>query len=106
MALDTRYLYVVMMDVDPAREAEFNQTYDHEHIPALLKVSGVLSAKRYQTSAAGEPKYVAIYELASPEIPSSEAFRQAAESGAWPHQIRPHTMNRHRIVYTEIPPQG
>jgi hypothetical protein len=92
MALDARYL--------------FNHTYDHEHIPALLKVPGVLNAKRYKTATAGEPKYVAIYELASPDVPSSEAFRQAAESGTWPHQIRPHTMNRHRLVYTEISPQG
>jgi hypothetical protein len=42
-----RYLFIASMDVDADREALFNEVYDTEHIPMLLKVPGVLSARRY-----------------------------------------------------------
>lgn len=104
MATSARYLYLVMMDVDPDKEAEFNRVYDTEHIPALLRVPGVLSATRYRTSTEGAPRYAALYELESPDVPQSEAFRRAADSGQWPVAIRPHTRNHQRIVYTRIEP--
>ncbi|HXH13484.1 MAG TPA: hypothetical protein VNP04_27390 [Alphaproteobacteria bacterium] len=104
MSLDAKYLYVVMMDVDPDKEDLFNKTYDEEHIPILLKVPGVISAARYKTSDQGVPRYLAIYELESPEVPHSEAFRQASDSGEWPTKVRPYCKNRSRIVYTQILP--
>jgi hypothetical protein len=51
MAINSRYLFVVNMDVDADKEALFNQIYDTEHIPNLLKVPGV----RGVTRMAGEP---------------------------------------------------
>ena len=50
MAAQAKYLFVVMMDVAPEVEAAFNDVYDREHIPALLKVPGVRSAARYRTN--------------------------------------------------------
>ena len=46
MAGQAKYLYVVMMDVAPDVEAAFNEVYDREHIPALLKVPGLRGAAR------------------------------------------------------------
>ena len=106
MPTSAKHLYVVMMDVEPDKEAEFNEIYNKEHIPVLLKVPGVLAAARYKTSTDGVPRYVAIYELASSDVPDSEAFRKAADSGEWPHKIRPYTKNHARIVYTRILPEG
>ena len=105
MATDARYLYVVMMDVDADKEAAFNEVYDTEHIPALLKVPGVVSATRYRTATAGVPKYAAVYALTRPDVPESDAFKRAADSGAWPQKIRPYTKNRTHILYTRISPQ-
>ncbi|HEV2358366.1 MAG TPA: hypothetical protein VGZ23_12275 [bacterium] len=99
MAAQAPYLFVVMMDVAPDVEAAFNDVYDREHIPALLKVPGILSAARYRTDTPGVPRYVALYEMDRPDVPESEAFKQAADSGTWPHKIRPHTSNRKHIVY-------
>jgi len=104
MPTHARYLYLVMMDVEPDKEAEFNTVYDTEHIPTLLKVPGVLSATRYRTSVAGVPRYAALYELTAPDVPESEAFQRAADSGEWPTKIRPHTRNRRHILYTRIDP--
>ena len=46
MAGKAKYLFIASMDVDAEKEALFNEVYDHEHIPALLKVPGVLSVRR------------------------------------------------------------
>ena len=48
MAAKARYIFIASMDVDPAKEALFNELYDTEHVPLLLKVPGVYSAKRYK----------------------------------------------------------
>jgi hypothetical protein len=105
MATPARYLYLVMMDVEPEKEADFNRVYDTEHIPALLRVPGVLSATRYRTATDGVPRYAALYEIENPDVPQSEAFQRAANSGEWPVGIRPHTHNHKRIVYTRIEPK-
>src|ERR1700752_879586 len=56
------------MNVDPAAEAEFNEWYNSEHIPALAAVSGVLCARRFRAASANR-RYVALYHLVSPEVP-------------------------------------
>jgi hypothetical protein len=106
MAAQAKHLYVVMMDVAPDVEAAFNEVYDREHIPALLKVPGIRSAVRYRTNTAGVPKYVAMYEMDRADVPESEAFKKAADSGTWPHRVRPHTSNHKRIVYTRVDDPG
>jgi hypothetical protein len=113
MAGRARYLFVASMDVDPEKETLFNEVYDTEHIPNLLKVPGVLSARRYTTEVLtmmiggekktivpeGEPKYSAVYELESAEVLSSEAWARAVEAGRWPAEVRPYTSNRrHRLL--------
>ena len=46
MPIDSNYLFVVNMDVDAPKEALFNEIYDTEHIPNLLKVPGVRATVR------------------------------------------------------------
>jgi hypothetical protein len=107
-----RYLFIASMDVDPAREALFNEVYDTEHVPNLLKVPGVLSARRVTTEplnmfiggehktlvAEGEPRYSAIYELESAEVLLSDAWAKAVEQGRWPTEVRPYTRNRRHVL--------
>ena len=107
-----RYVFIASMDVDPAKEALFNEVYDKEHIPLILKVPGVLSARRTTTVpltmiiggekktivAEGEPRYSAIYELESPEVLVSEAWAKAVDAGRWPSEVRPYTRNRRHVL--------
>ena len=51
MPIKSRYLFVASMDVDPDKEALFNEVYDTEHVPNLLQVPGVHAVTR----AEGEP---------------------------------------------------
>lgn len=108
----TRAILVVSMDVDPAHEALFNDVYDKEHIPNLLKVPGVLGVTRWKGApfqfaiggemrqvAAPSPTYTAIYELENKNVPSSPEWAEAVEKGRWPTQVRPHTSNRTHALY-------
>ena len=49
MAGKARYLFIASMNAEPDRESVFYEVYDTEHLPLILKVPGVLSAKRYET---------------------------------------------------------
>ena len=51
MPINSKYLFVASMDVDPDKEALFNEIYDAEHVPNLLKVAG--DARRYTHQALG-----------------------------------------------------
>ena len=46
MTVQTKYLFLASMDVAPEKEALFNEVYDEEHVPNLLKVPGVISVTR------------------------------------------------------------
>ena len=120
MAAKARYIFIASMDVDPAKEALFNDLYDTEHVPFLLKVPGVLSAKRYKSepltmfiagktqtiAAEGEPRYSAVYELESPEVLTSEAWAKAVDKGRWATEIRPHIRNRRLVLRKLLEPQA
>jgi hypothetical protein len=112
MAGKAKFLFIASMDVDPEKEALFNEVYDTEHVPELLKVPGVLSVRRAVTVpltmsiggekktivAEGEPRYSAYYELESAEVLVSDAWATAVEKGRWPAQVRPYTRNRRHVL--------
>jgi hypothetical protein len=112
MPITTRYLFIASMDVEPDKEALFNEVYETEHIPNLMKVPGVVSAtrltpepltlsiggERHTIAAEGEPAYTAIYEIESPAVLVSKEWAEAAEAGRWPEQVRPYTKNRRHVL--------
>lgn len=117
MPITAPYVFIVSMDVQPEKEALFNEVYDTEHIPLLAKVPGVRGARRFKTvtaklnvggdnptiaDGAGAPRYVAIYEIDSPEVLLSKEWQAAAEAGRWPKEVRPYTFNRRHIVRQAI----
>ena len=111
MSIDAPYILVISMDVEPAREDLFNEVYDTEHIPYLLKVPGVIAARRAKGEAfslfvggavnemaAASPAYTAIYEIENPAVLTSTAWAEAVERGRWP-SVRPYTSNRSAVLY-------
>ena len=105
MPIQTRYLFTAAMDVEPAKDAVFNEVYDAEHVPLLLKVPGVIAVARFKkqelTMVLGgerktivienEPAYNALYELESPEVLTSAAWAKVVDAGRWPGEVRPPT---------------
>jgi len=61
-------LFTVKATITPDREKAFNEWYNHEHIPDVLKFPGVVSARRYKaTQPEDRFQYVAVYEFESEE---------------------------------------
>jgi len=116
MPLTSRYLFTASMDVEPAKEALFNEVYDREHVPTILEVPGVVSALRFKRRPLemiiggerkrivieGEPSYTALYELESPSVLVSPEFAKAVELGRWPGEVRPFTKNRKHFMWERI----
>ena len=116
MTDNAKFMLIVAMDVDADKEALLGEVYDTEHIPAILKVPGVISVARLrgeplrigiageilEISDQGEPKFTAIYEIDNPEVLISPEWRNAVEMGRWPTEVRPYTRNRrmrlHKII--------
>ena len=84
------------MNIAPEFEAEFNEWYDKEHIPALRAVPGVLSARRFRGTS-GNRKYVALYHLATPEVQESDEWKKARTSD-WTSRLQPHFRDHLRLV--------
>ena len=112
MPVQSRYVLIASMDVDPAHEALFNEIYDSEHAPYLLKVPGVRSITRFKglpfafaiaggvkEMPAPAPVYTAIYEIDHPDVLKSPEWAKAVEAGRWAEEVRPHTRSRHHAVY-------
>lgn len=118
MAIQSPYLFSAAMDVEPDKEALFNEVYDREHVPLLLTVPGVIAVARFKrqelTMVIGgerrtivienEPAYNALYELESPEVLTGEAWAKAVDQGRWPGQVRPFTKNRRHVLYRRLGP--
>ena len=83
------------MNIAPELEAEFNEWYDKEHIPALAAVPGVLTARRFRGT--GNRKYVALYHLATPAVQESAEWKQARQS-EWTSRLQPHFRDHLRLV--------
>lgn len=112
MTINSKYIFVASMDVDPDKEALFNEVYDTEHIPNLLKVPGVHAATRikgeaFELSIGGGTRtiihegarYSAVYEIDGPHVLVSTDWAKAGEAGRWPSQVRPYTRNRRHALY-------
>ena len=84
------------MNIAPELEAEFNEWYDKEHIPALAAVPGVLGARRFRGTS-GNRKYVALYHLAEPGVVESAEWKTARQSD-WTSRLQPHFRDHLRLV--------
>jgi hypothetical protein len=85
-----RFLCLVSTNSVAGRSEEFNEWYDSQHSPDLLRVPGIVSAQRYrlaqlQEAQSSEYEYLAIYEIQTDdlnEVPT--AIAEALRSGRMP----------------------
>jgi hypothetical protein len=118
MPFRTKYIFSAAMDVEPEKDALFNEVYDAEHVPLLLKVPGVVAVARFKKQEVtlviggerktivveNEPTYNAFYEIEGPEVLVSDAWAKAVDQGRWPGQVRPYTKNRRHVLYKTLVP--
>jgi len=104
----SKFYLIASMDIELEKEELFNEVYDKEHIPSILKVPGVISVQRLKSQpmkmnfggklqemdVSGEPTYTAIYQIERPEVLATPEWGKAVEAGRWPTEVRPFTSNR------------
>ena len=109
---NSKYIFVVSMNVKKEHEDLFNEVYDEEHIPYLLKVPGVNKVTRgkgvpFSFAIGGEmksmnapaQKFIAMYEIDNPDVVNSQEWSLAVEEGRWSSQVRQHTSERSHFMY-------
>ena len=71
-------IMVVMMQVDPEDEADFNRWYDEEHLWERLEIPGYISARRFklQEGTDGMLNFLCIWELEDASPLHSEMYQQ------------------------------
>jgi Domain of unknown function (DUF4286) len=93
-------ILVVDIEVDPAREDEFNRWYDEEHIPEKRGTEGFHSARRFK-HATDPHRYLAVYEVDDVETVTSTAYMTQAMS-EWSVSIQAAWRRMDRNVWVEI----
>lgn len=91
--MDAGVIRVVTTDIDSEVEDAFNEWYE-QHIRDVVGCPGWLTATRYR-SLGGQPRYLALYDVASKEAatigalstfpPEIQALHRAGYESFWPH---------------------
>ena len=117
MPITGKWVFTAAMDVDPDKEALFNEVYDQEHVPHLRKVPGVVSVTRARldtlrvtmggetktVDSLGKPRYACIVELDAELLLPLDGARVPVAGG---HVRRPVALLRYlvrgRCVYVAV----
>jgi hypothetical protein len=90
-------ILVTSVDIAAGAEGEFNDWYNRTHLPEVMACPGFRSAARYECTA-GEPRYLAIYEIESEEALHTPEMQRVRGWG----QMFPHVRNFHERIYRRI----
>jgi hypothetical protein len=90
---------LVSMNVDPAREEEFNDWYNMEHIPHFNRLAGVIAARRFR-AIEGDPRYVALYHVENTDIYATPGWMAANET-PWILRMRRFQRDRTYFMFRE-----
>jgi hypothetical protein len=94
--LETPFVYLVHTDIGPELLDEYNAWYGEEHLPRLVKVPGILRARRF-TALAGAPLFLTAYDLTDRHaFESPEGL--VARKTPWTERMRSHFANTRRIM--------
>jgi hypothetical protein len=94
-----RHFYMVTFEIAREDEAEFNEIYDTEHVPNILRVKGVVGVVRFKDAVpntAGWLVYSALYLLSRADLPDSPEWKAASDTGRWAPVMRPKLKSRQR----------
>src|SRR5262245_21928130 len=101
-------LLMVWADVPSDKEKDFNRWYNEEHLAERLAIKGFLSAARYE-AVKGGPKHLAVYEVESPAVLESAAYKKVSDNPTpWTQRCSPQHIGTNfiRNIYTMIHPRS
>jgi hypothetical protein len=93
------FCMMVTFEIAPEDEAEFNDIYDNDHIPNILKLDGVVEVVRFRDAAPNEKGwlvYSALYFLTRENLHETAEWKKMSDLGRWAPVIRPKVKSRAR----------
>jgi antibiotic biosynthesis monooxygenase (ABM) superfamily enzyme len=69
-----KFMMLVTVDIPPDKEREWNDWYNNEHVPDILKCPGFKRVGRWKSVQGNGSRYVTIYELEHSKVRESEEF--------------------------------
>jgi hypothetical protein len=113
-APNTTIIFAVGHDVPPDKEDAFNAWYNTEHIPAMNRVPGFVTFRRFAAadielppkagSTDSSPKFVTLYDLENEDVLLSDAFKRETNS-PWSTWVRSWYSRRFRILARRLYPK-
>ena len=85
---------------DPHSEAEWNDFYSLEKLPALISVSGFHTSQRFKSLNDDCPVYLAIHTIDGLDVLTGEEYRQ--KGGGNFAKWQQHITDWHRNLYSDI----
>ena len=85
---------------DPASEAEWNDFYSLEKLPALISVSGFHTSQRFRALSAGCPVYLAMHSIDNLGVLQGDEYRQ--KGGGNFTRWQQHITDWHRNLYADL----
>ncbi len=82
---------------DPASEAEWNDFYSLDKLPALISVTGFHTSQRFKALSRGCPVYLALHSIDGLDILTGEEYRQ--KGGGNFARWQQHITDWHRNLY-------
>lgn len=111
---ETEFIFIIGHEVPLDKEEEFNAWYNTEHIRAMKRIPGVITARRFMAvetelpTRAGimnsKPKYTAIYDLENERVLRSDAALKELGS-PWTSRIRSWDCRRLSMLGQHIYPK-
>lgn len=94
-------LYIVECSfADPGCEAEWNDFYSQQKLPALISVSGFATSQRFRAMHGGSPEYLAVHTIDSAAVLQGEEYRH--KGGGNFSRWQPHITDWRRNIYTGV----
>lgn len=87
---------------DPDSEAEWNDFYSLEKLPALISVTGFHTSQRFRSTSDGCPVYLAIHTIDGIDVLTGDEYRQ--KGGGNFARWQQHITDWHRNLYSDIGP--
>lgn len=93
------YCMTITFEIAPEDEAEFNDIYDNDHIPNIMKLDGLREVIRFRDAQPNEKGwlvYSAIYCYDRENLHETPEWQALSDLGRWAPVIRPKVKSRSR----------
>jgi len=95
------WLQLVMMNIEPANEDEFNEWYEAEHVARIAAVAPEFVSVQRLEAIEGAPRHHALWRLTDRKAPERDPWLSASET-PWTTRIRRFMRDRRRLLLAPL----